>query len=112
MYKKPPLTPPPTPGAQEVSVPRCARKYGLRISLSRAVPGSQNGWNHLGRLGTIGFLNGPMGYANAHCTLNRICILTEFISALIIQRCCAYIFGILDVSEPVGTVGRFFGICF
>ncbi|EFP85703.2 uncharacterized protein PGTG_11032 [Puccinia graminis f. sp. tritici CRL 75-36-700-3] len=58
-----------------------ARKYGLRINLDlHAVPGSQNGWNHSGRLGTIGFLSGAMGIANAQRTLNYIRTLTEFIS--------------------------------
>jgi len=33
-----------------------ARKYGLRIELDlHAVPGSQNGQNHSGRIGTVGF---------------------------------------------------------
>ncbi|KAH8106773.1 glycoside hydrolase [Cristinia sonorae] len=58
-----------------------ARKYGLRINLDlHALPGSQNGWNHSGRLGTVGFLNGPMGYANAQRSLDYIRILAEFIS--------------------------------
>ncbi|CAE6415024.1 unnamed protein product [Rhizoctonia solani] len=61
---------------------RWARKYGLRINLDlHAVPGSQNAWNHSGRLGHgINFLNGPMGLANAQRTLNYIRILTQFIS--------------------------------
>ncbi|WAQ85468.1 hypothetical protein PtA15_6A96 [Puccinia triticina] len=58
-----------------------ARKYGLRINLDlHAVPGSQNGWNHSGRLGTVGFLSGAMGIANAQRTLNYIRTLTQFIS--------------------------------
>ncbi|EJD05789.1 glycoside hydrolase family 5 protein [Fomitiporia mediterranea MF3/22] len=58
-----------------------ARKYGLRINLDlHALPGSQNGWNHSGRLGTINMLNGPMGYANAQRSLDYIRILAEFIS--------------------------------
>jgi glucan 1,3-beta-glucosidase len=58
-----------------------ARKYGLRINLDfHSVPGSQNGWNHSGRLGTINFLNGTMGYANAQRTLDYIRIIAEFIS--------------------------------
>ena len=58
-----------------------ARKYGIRISLDlHALPGSQNGWNHSGRLGTINVLNGPMGYANAQRSLDYIRILAEFIS--------------------------------
>lgn len=58
-----------------------ARKYGLRINLDlHAVPGSQNGYNHSGKQGTINFLMGVMGVANAQRTLNYIRILTEFIS--------------------------------
>ncbi|KAH9464928.1 hypothetical protein MJO29_001403 [Puccinia striiformis f. sp. tritici] len=58
-----------------------ARKYGLRINLDlHAVPGSQNSWNHSGRLGTTGFLSGAMGIANAQRTLNYIRTLTQFIS--------------------------------
>lgn len=58
-----------------------ARKYGLRINLDlHALPGSQNGWNHSGRLGSVNVLNGPMGYANAQRSLDYIRILAEFIS--------------------------------
>ena len=44
------------------------------------MPGSQNGWNHSGRLGSVNVLNGPMGYANAQRSLDYIRILSEFIS--------------------------------
>ncbi|KAI0934247.1 hypothetical protein AcV5_006153 [Taiwanofungus camphoratus] len=58
-----------------------ARKYGLRINLDfHALPGSQNGWNHSGKLGSINVLNGPMGLANAQRSLDYIRILAEFIS--------------------------------
>ncbi|EIN07519.1 glycoside hydrolase family 5 protein [Punctularia strigosozonata HHB-11173 SS5] len=58
-----------------------ARKYGLRINLDfHALPGSQNGWNHSGRLGDVNVLNGPMGFANAQRSLDYIRILAEFIS--------------------------------
>ncbi|GAA5863868.1 hypothetical protein JCM8547_006089 [Rhodosporidiobolus lusitaniae] len=58
-----------------------ARKYGLRVNLDlHAVPGSQNGYNHSGKLGSINFLNGLMGVANAQRTLDIIRTLTEFIS--------------------------------
>ncbi|KAF8509917.1 glycoside hydrolase family 5 protein [Gautieria morchelliformis] len=58
-----------------------ARKYGIRINLDfHALPGSQNGWNHSGRLGTINVLNGVMGLANAERSLSYIRILAEFIS--------------------------------
>jgi glucan 1,3-beta-glucosidase len=62
-----------------------ARKYGLRINLDlHAVPGSQNGWNHSGRLFSAplegaSFLYGQMGIANAQRTLNVIRTLTQFI---------------------------------
>ena len=43
-----------------------ARKYGLRVNLDlHAVPGSQNGWNHSGRQGAIGWINGTDGSLNA-----------------------------------------------
>ncbi|KAI7939939.1 hypothetical protein MJO28_013591 [Puccinia striiformis f. sp. tritici] len=58
-----------------------ARKYGLRVNLDlHAVPGSQNGFNHSGKLGSINFLVGLMGVANAQRTLNYIRTLTQFIS--------------------------------
>ncbi|KAF7345315.1 Glycoside hydrolase [Mycena sanguinolenta] len=58
-----------------------ARKYGLRINVDlHALPGSQNGWNHSGRLGTYNVLYGPMGIANAQRSLDYIRIIAEFIS--------------------------------
>lgn len=48
-----------------------ARKYGLRINLDlHGAPGSQNGWNHSGRQGTIGWLNGTDGTLNGQRTLD------------------------------------------
>ncbi|KAH7271307.1 hypothetical protein FSOLCH5_004177 [Fusarium solani] len=42
------------------------RKYGLRVNLDlHGIPGSQNGWNHSGRWGNIGWLNGKNGDENA-----------------------------------------------
>ena len=50
-----------------------ARKYGLPINLDlHTLPGSQNGWNHSGKLGTINMLKGPMGLANAQRSLDYI----------------------------------------
>ncbi|KAK3637257.1 hypothetical protein LTR56_013795 [Elasticomyces elasticus] len=47
-----------------------ARKYGLRINLDlHGAPGSQNGWNHSGRQGAIGWLNGTDGTVNGDRTL-------------------------------------------
>ncbi|KAJ7758995.1 glycoside hydrolase family 5 protein [Mycena maculata] len=58
-----------------------ARKYGLRVNLDlHTVPGSQNGYNHSGKLGQVNFLNGIMGVANAQRTLDYIRIITEFVS--------------------------------
>ncbi|KAJ7751165.1 glycoside hydrolase superfamily [Mycena olivaceomarginata] len=61
-----------------------AQKYGLRINLDQqALPGSQNRWNHSGRLGTYNVLFGPMGIANAQVRFARsiyIRMLAEFIS--------------------------------
>jgi glucan 1,3-beta-glucosidase len=76
------------------------RKYGLRINLDlHAVPGSQNGWNHSGRFGTIGFLHGPMGYANAQRTLDVIRVLAEFVSQPQYKDVVT-MFGIMN--EPLG----------
>ncbi len=81
------------------------RKYGLRINLDyHALPGSQNGWNHSGKLGTINFLNGPMGYANAQRSLDHIRIIAEFISQPQ-YRDVVTMFGI--ANEVIGsTVGE------
>ncbi|KAE9406818.1 glycoside hydrolase [Gymnopus androsaceus JB14] len=58
-----------------------ARKYGLRVNLDlHTAPGSQNGYNHSGKLGQVDFLNGVMGIANAQRMLNYIRIITEFIT--------------------------------
>jgi glucan 1,3-beta-glucosidase len=65
------------------------------------VPGSQNGWNHSGKLGTINFLNGPMGLANAQRTLDYIRILAEFVSQPEYSDVVA-MFSVLN--EPQGSV--------
>lgn len=58
-----------------------ARKYGLRIYLDlHALPGSQNGWNHSGKVGSINVMKGVMGIANAQRTLTYLRIFTQFIS--------------------------------
>jgi glucan 1,3-beta-glucosidase len=57
------------------------RKYGLRVNLDlHTIPGSQNSYNHSGKGGSINFLYGIMGIANAQRALNYIRIITEFIS--------------------------------
>lgn len=41
------------------------RKYGLRIKLDlHGIPGSQNGWNHSGRQGSINWISGSDGDLN------------------------------------------------
>ncbi|KAK7045305.1 glycoside hydrolase family 5 protein [Favolaschia claudopus] len=58
-----------------------ARKYGLRVNLDlHTAPGSQNGYNHSGKLGQINFLKGPMGLANAQRMLDYIRVILEFIA--------------------------------
>ncbi|KAI9726754.1 MAG: hypothetical protein M1828_000610 [Chrysothrix sp. TS-e1954] len=48
-----------------------ARKHGLRVNLDlHGVPGSQNGNNHSGRQGPIGWLNGTDGALNAERTID------------------------------------------
>jgi len=57
------------------------RKYGIRIYLDfHALPGSQNGWDHSGRNGTVNMMNGVMGIANAQRSITYLRIFTEFIS--------------------------------
>ncbi|KGQ04923.1 putative glucan 1,3-beta-glucosidase D [Beauveria bassiana D1-5] len=58
-----------------------ARKYGLRINLDvHGLPGSQNGWNHSGRWGAIGWLNGTDGDTNAQRSLDVHDRLSKFFS--------------------------------
>ncbi|KAF8537318.1 glycoside hydrolase superfamily [Trichophaea hybrida] len=58
-----------------------ARKYGLRVKLDlHSVPGGANGWNHSGRLGPIGWLNGPNGDENGKSSLEIHAQLAEFFS--------------------------------
>ncbi|KAH8819011.1 exo-beta-1,3-glucanase [Xylogone sp. PMI_703] len=56
-----------------------ARKHGLRINLDlHGLPGSQNGWNHSGRLGPIGWLNGTDGDLNSQRSLDVHNQLSQF----------------------------------
>ncbi|EJF57265.1 glycoside hydrolase [Dichomitus squalens LYAD-421 SS1] len=58
-----------------------ARKYGIRVNLDlHTIPGSQNGYNHSGKLGSINWLSGVMGLANAERSLDYIRIVAEFVS--------------------------------
>jgi glucan 1,3-beta-glucosidase len=55
------------------------RKYGLRVNLDlHGIPGSQNGWNHSGRQGVIGWLNGTDGSLNAQRSLDLHNQLSQF----------------------------------
>ena len=56
-----------------------ARKYGLRVKLDvHGLPGSQNGWNHSGRKGPIGWLNGTDGKVNGERSLDMHDRLSKF----------------------------------
>ncbi|KAI9470800.1 MAG: glycoside hydrolase superfamily [Benjaminiella poitrasii] len=56
-----------------------ARKYGLRVMVElHTAPGSQNGWNHSGRQGLVGFLDGPQGEINAASTTKIINEIVQF----------------------------------
>ncbi|KAF3936973.1 hypothetical protein ABW19_dt0208459 [Dactylella cylindrospora] len=47
-----------------------ARKYGLRVKLDlHSIQGGQNGWNHSGRQGVLGWINGTSGAENADISL-------------------------------------------
>ncbi|KAK7061947.1 glycoside hydrolase family 5 protein [Favolaschia claudopus] len=82
-----------------------ARKYGLRVCLDlHAVPGSQNGLNHSGRLSPVNFLSGNMGMANAERTLYYIRVLTEFVSQPA-YRDLIPVFGIVN-EAMLGIIGR------
>ena len=48
-----------------------ARECGLRVNLDlHSLPGSQNGWNHSGRQGSIGWLTGSDGAVNGQRSLD------------------------------------------
>ncbi|KAI4140792.1 MAG: hypothetical protein LQ340_007793 [Diploschistes diacapsis] len=56
-----------------------ARENGIRVNLDlHAVPGSQNGWNHSGRQGVIGWLNGTDGALNGERSLDIHNQLSQF----------------------------------
>ncbi|KAJ5090152.1 glucan 1-3-beta-glucosidase D [Penicillium argentinense] len=55
------------------------RKYGLRVKLDlHGLPGSQNGWNHSGHQGSIGWLNGTDGELNRQRSLDIHDQLSQF----------------------------------
>ena len=74
------------------------RKYGLRVNLDlHALPGSQNGWNHSGRQGAIGWLNGTDGSLNAQRSLDLHTQLSTFFAQPRYKNVIA-IYGL--VNEP------------
>jgi glucan 1,3-beta-glucosidase len=78
-----------------------ARKHGLRINLDlHALPGSQNGWNHSGRQGAIGWLNGTDGTLNAQRSLDIHTQLATFFSQDRYKNIIAF-YGL--VNEPKMT---------
>ncbi|KAF7321125.1 Glycoside hydrolase family 5 protein [Mycena chlorophos] len=82
-----------------------ARKYGLRVNLDiHTAPGSQNGYNHSGKLGQVNFLNGPMGVANAQRMLDYIRIIIEFVSQEEYQNLIPVV-GIIN-EALLETIGR------
>lgn len=79
-----------------------ARKYGLRVNLDvHGLPGSQNGWNHSGRLGAIGWLNGTDGALNAQRSLDLHDQLSTFFAQPRYRNVVA-IYGL--VNEPKMSV--------
>nr|XP_018258948.1 exo-beta-1,3-glucanase [Kwoniella dejecticola CBS 10117]OBR81106.1 exo-beta-1,3-glucanase [Kwoniella dejecticola CBS 10117] len=82
-----------------------ARKYGIRIFVDfHALPGSQNGWNHSGKSGSVNWLYGVMGIANAQRSLETIRTITEFISQDGIKEVVP-LFGLVN-EVMAKTVGR------
>jgi glucan 1,3-beta-glucosidase len=56
-----------------------ARRYGLRVNLDlHSVPGSQNGWSHSGRQGSVGWINGTDGLLNVQRSLDIHNQLSQF----------------------------------
>ncbi|KAG0224493.1 hypothetical protein BGW42_005066 [Actinomortierella wolfii] len=79
-----------------------ARKNGLRVLVElHAAPGSQNGWNHSGRVGSINWIKGPQGPANAKRTITYINDIVAQFNKPEYQH-VAPIFGLLN--EPAGYV--------
>lgn len=54
--------------------------YPPLISLQRQLFTSTQGYNHSGKGGSINFLHGVMGYANAQRAMEYMRVITEFIS--------------------------------
>ncbi|KAI5865952.1 glycoside hydrolase family 5 protein [Durotheca rogersii] len=68
-----------------------SRRHGLRVNLDlHALPGSQNGWNHSGRQGPVGWLNGTDGALNARRSLDVHDRLTRFFAQPRYRRVVAF----------------------
>ena len=85
-----------------------ARECGLRVNLDlHAVPGSQNGWNHSGRQGVIGWLNGTDGALNGQRSLDLHKQISTFFAQPRYKNVIA-IYGLVNepkmISLPVNTV--------
>ncbi|KAL1410922.1 hypothetical protein Q8F55_001865 [Vanrija albida] len=89
-----------------------ARKYGLRIVMDfHALPGSQNGWNHSGKVGPINWMHGVMGIANAQRSLEYMRSMVQYISQPGIKEVVP-VFGLVNeiLSTTVGqdAMGTFY----
>jgi glucan 1,3-beta-glucosidase len=79
-----------------------ARKHGIRVNLDlHAVPGSQNGWNHSGREGSVDWLTGPNGTLNAQRSLDIHKQLSAFFAQDRYKNVVAF-YGL--VNEPAPTI--------
>lgn len=79
-----------------------ARRYGLRVNLDlHGVPGSQNGWNHSGRQGSIDWLVGPNGTTNAQRSLEIHDQLSKFFAQERYRNVVAF-YGL--VNEPALSI--------
>lgn len=79
-----------------------ARKYGLRINLDlHGLPGSQNGWNHSGRLGPIGWFNGSDSAQNVQRSVDVHDRLSKFFGQERYQNIISH-YGL--ANEPKMTV--------
>ncbi|RKP08972.1 glycoside hydrolase superfamily, partial [Thamnocephalis sphaerospora] len=82
-----------------------ARKHGLRVMLElHSAPGSQNGWNHSGREGIVGWMNGTAtGLAYGERTLRIMREMLEHFSQPKYREVVT-LFGILNepYAEKVG----------
>ncbi|KAG6811733.1 hypothetical protein H0H92_006085 [Tricholoma furcatifolium] len=90
--------------------PFLAQTSWKTVILSDAIPKTQGannaslGYNHSGKLGSVNFLNGVMGIANAQRALEYIRVFTEFISQTQYTD-VVLVFGIVN-EALLSTIGR------